>query len=158
MTTPVIADVQMEIEKDLKLQRANNELQRLNNELQRVNDELRLTKARAQNYRILTATVKNTGKTAIAIAEFVVGATGLGIEFGTTVYKEYMPSSQQIFHWFGNTLEGASAYAPEDPMAKAVEVVEMLPTLMTTSKQLTIEKLQYLQHQKDILMGNTASA
>jgi len=130
MATPVITDIQMENEKDLTLQRVNAEKDRLLDlKLQRANAELKLSKSRAQNYRILTAPVKATGKTATAIAEFVVGATGFGIEFGTAVYNEYMPSSQQIFHWFGKKLEATSTAVSEISLTSMIPELPQLPEL-----------------------------
>jgi hypothetical protein len=135
MTTLVITDIEMkmdikkESQQAFELQRVNNELQRVNNELQRVKDELRLTKTRAKNYRILTGSVKATGKSVIAIAEFVVGATSLGIEFGTTVYKEYAPSRQQIFNWFGKKLEATSVAVSEIPLTLMIPEIPWKNTI-----------------------------
>lgn len=84
-------------------------------------DQLRLAKNRVQNSRILTATVETAGNTAIAFAKLAGAAAYFPVELGMAAYTEYMPSSQQIFHWLGSSL-------PAIPELPTLTVPE-LPTL-----------------------------
>ena len=62
---------------------------------------------------------------------YLAGAIGnTAIEFVMEAFHEHVPSNQEIFHWFGNTLE--------DP------VVQTVQTPLTVATPLTDENLEHL--------------